>query len=278
MSEVYLDNQEVTTEELNNIAIDLGIPEFNGFGESKFGVDLLNRITADLSGKGVLNILEKCKPILTDNTLSIAPGVIVFESGAKLRLEDYVSVAVEDVTTKSYVYAVHSSARNTVTLNIETAELTSGDYVLLCEIENGTMTDKRLFARSRLELGGDRQVQIEAIKAGKVYRDSGEVLWQSIALFSLSPARIFVYNPSGSHISSGTAFIMYDLINNRCIYTSRDSEYHIKINETTARDTYIRWHLYTSYKLSFEGDKLNIYVKVNETPSINTEPFILEIL
>ena len=87
MSEI-LDNQAVTTEMLNNIVNDLGIPEFNGFGENKFGVEALNKITGDLTGKGILNINNKCALNYTDGILTIDTGVIVFDDGAKLRITE----------------------------------------------------------------------------------------------------------------------------------------------------------------------------------------------
>ena len=87
-------NAEVTSDDLNDLARDLGNTSFNGFGEEKFGADELNGITASLVSKGILTSESKCQPIISDGNVNIQPGTIVFQNGAKKAIKEVLSVPV----------------------------------------------------------------------------------------------------------------------------------------------------------------------------------------
>lgn len=281
MSEVYIDNQEVTTDELNNTAVDLGLPEFNGFGESKFGVDLLNKITADLSGAGVLNVKDKCTPVLNGNILSISTGVIVFESGAKIRLEEPASITLDDSAEKTYIYAVNDTVRNIAVLRAEKEELTSGDFVLLCEAENGILQDKRLFAKSKLSAGGSTQVQTEKMSgSGLEYLNT--VLVQSIPLLNPSPSRVIGYILGRRYCYNGHCpLFVYDVERDIHITVNRSGDNHIDISEkeygegsllpVTVDDD-------NKVGLKVEGGMLNVYAYTTYKYQTGIGGYTLEIL
>ena len=151
MSDSILDNQEVTAEMLNDIAVDLGKADFSEFSnDTPFGADKLNSITSALVGKGVLNSGGCCRPELSGSTLIINDGVIVFESGAKMKIEQNISVLVQP---NSYIYAVNNTTANICQIVVTSTGMTSGDYVAIAEVDaDGRLIDKRLISKSKVEL------------------------------------------------------------------------------------------------------------------------------
>lgn len=152
MSDSILYNQEVTSEILNDIAIDLGNTSFNGFGEEKFGADELNNITASLVSKGVLLSQDKCKPILNGDNVNIQTGIIVFENGAKKKLTEVVNVPL---VKSSYIYALgkDTSCEIIVSSNDPTTDeaVMLQDYVQIAQIDsNGVLIDKRIYSVSKV--------------------------------------------------------------------------------------------------------------------------------
>ena len=149
MSDSILDNQGVTAEILNDIAIDLGATSFNEFGEEKFGADALNSITSALVGKGILNTVNRCVPILSGSTLIISTGIIVFESGAKKKIDETFTIMVQN---GSCVYALNDKITNTCNIVASKSEPTEGDYVMIAEIDDdGNLHDRRTLSKANFE-------------------------------------------------------------------------------------------------------------------------------
>lgn len=263
MSEI-LDNQIITGELLNNIAADLGLPEFNKFGENKFGVDELNNITGDLTGKGILNIYEKCLPTIFGNTISIAPGIIVFDSGAKLRLTEPATFEIEN-TDMLYIYAVNDTVNNQVLITALYEPLTVGDYLLLCEIKEGTLYDKRLFSKSKVVALDGNLIQEEILSSPYIEKNT-EALINSIQLLNPSATKVIGYIYSDEiYVTADDVigFFVYDSLENRYItfetYSTNklkqsnkiltDQEYGLRVEE----DVWIRLELYAGV--------LNVYAK-----------------
>lgn len=149
MAEI-LDNQKVTTETLNNIAIDLGATTFNGFSENKFGVDELNNITKTLVSKGITQGANRCKPYLSGSDLYINTGTIIFATGAKIRITSPQKVTAEAGT---YIYALNDTSRNIAEITVSETKPTTGDFVMLAYLDaDGTLTDMRKFAKANVAL------------------------------------------------------------------------------------------------------------------------------
>ena len=145
-----LDNQEVTAQILNDIAIDLGHTSFNGFGENKFGADELNGITGDLVSPGILSSDNKCEPYISDEKVYINTGTIVFANGSKKKITEIMEL---DLITNSYIYALNDTAHNVCKIVVSETAPTEDDFVNLCEIAaDGTLTDKRVIAKAKVEL------------------------------------------------------------------------------------------------------------------------------
>lgn len=147
------DNAVITVDDLNNIAVDLGDTTFSAFSGEKFGVDKLNEITADLVGKGILNIGNKCMPVLDGGVVYIQTGVIVFESGAKIRITLPVMVAA---AIGDYIYAFNDVTTGRASIQTSAGYPTSGDYVMLAQRNAGaSVTDLRQYSVAKTTLSAD---------------------------------------------------------------------------------------------------------------------------
>lgn len=162
MTDTFLDNQEVTAQDLNNIAIDLGYAEYSHFPENppQSAVSALNQITADLTTKGVLLSGNRCMVTYASNKIYVDTGIIVFESGAKKRIEttqtlDFISGGT------NYVYAIHDTSANKISLVNAAANPASGDYVALATVaaDGGvTYTAPLSTAKVGLSSGNSKEV------------------------------------------------------------------------------------------------------------------------
>ena len=156
----FADNTEVTLENMNDIARDLGDTEFSGFSTNKFGVDTLNNITSDLISSGILRTEENanmgCEPVISGSNVIIAPGVIVFETGAKLRITEAEALVK---TNSTYVYAYNNHLTGLASIVVsETAPTNQMDAVLICRINaNGTLIDMRSAAVAKVSLTADAE-------------------------------------------------------------------------------------------------------------------------
>lgn len=163
-------NAEVTSDDLNDLARDLGATSFNGFdGVAKFGADELNKITAHLVSKGILNRDNLCKPVIIDDKVNIQSGIIVFNNGAKKVIKDVVSV---DKVNNTYIYALNDTNAGTCKIvvsenNPEMDEnVMSLDYIPIAFIdENGALTDKRIFSSAKVIIPVSNQYYEKTVTA-----------------------------------------------------------------------------------------------------------------
>ena len=156
MTTTFEDNTEVTLADLNRIAIDLGDTDFSAFSTEKFGVDKLNQITADLVSSGVLRTSGKigmgCEVLTLGSKAYVDSGVIVFSSGAKMRITDPVEIALVSGT---YIYALNDPTTGKASLEVSEA-VPSGDYVLLAEVDaDGVIADRRNACVAKVSLTAD---------------------------------------------------------------------------------------------------------------------------
>lgn len=163
----FLDNQEVTVDMLNDIAVDLGAAGFAAFGEDKFGVDELNGITQALVTKGILQTGNECKAVKSGERINIQDGIIVFESGAKKKIEEAVTL---EMMNNAYIYALNNTAQNQIQLIVSQTQPTEGDYVMIAQTDaDGELIDKRKFAVGKY---APAEVNFEVKKTVQVYLDS----------------------------------------------------------------------------------------------------------
>ena len=148
----FLDNQEVTAEDLNNIAIDLGYPDYSHFPEETppSAVSALNQITADLVSAGVLLTGNRCAVTYSNGNIYVDTGIIVFESGAKKRIETMQQLQALEGT--SCIYALNNTVENTISLVCSNEFPVEGDFVKLASITGGVVTDTRKYSIAKVDL------------------------------------------------------------------------------------------------------------------------------
>ncbi len=191
MAEI-LDNAEITAEILNEISTDLGYPDFKFVEGEKFGNDKLNAITGDLVSKGILFKDDRCRCVLADNKITVNTGVIVFDNGSKKRIAEAVTLDVLEGGT-NYVYAKNDTSNGKIYLANSLTE-PDGDFVPLCTVTDGVVTDRRVFAKAKLylfsegnsyckefylTLGDDNQGQYNGVKSFNItVSDTSKVFFQ----------------------------------------------------------------------------------------------------
>lgn len=150
------DNQILTADDLNNIAIDLGATTFSNFKDSKsYVIAEINNITKDLVTKGILKMQNECKCAINDNAVTVDTGVAVFSDGCKIRIEEpqTIQLSSEELT---YIFVEHDNELDRVTLTSDT-QLPTNDYVLLATAEDGTIIDKRSFSVAKVNLTAEEK-------------------------------------------------------------------------------------------------------------------------
>lgn len=211
----FLDNQAVTVDMLNNIAVDLGADEFSKFGkngEDKFGVDELNGITQALVTKGILQTGNGCKAVKSGESINIQDGIIVFESGAKKKIEEAVTL---EMMNNAYIYALNNTAQNQIQLIVSQTQPTEGDYVMIAQTDaDGELIDKRVFAVGKY---APAEVNFKVTKTVQVNLDS-------------SAPEQYVECGFGGF----TYFIYHDLRNVIQVIDLSDDEYHTVYVTTTS--------------------------------------------
>lgn len=165
------DNQILTADDLNNIAIDLGATTFSNFKDSKsYAITEINNITKDLVTKGILRTASDCKcTISEDNAVTVGSGVAVFSDGCKFRLEDPLTVQLSNADL-TYIFFEHNNELDSVSLVADT-KMSEKDCVLLATVENGIITDKRSYAVAKVNLNAEGTSYMVSLKAkgGQLY-------------------------------------------------------------------------------------------------------------
>ena len=148
----FLDNQEVTAQDLNDIAIDLGYADYSRFPEEAppSAVSALNQITADLVTPGVLLTGNRCAVTYSDGIIYVDTGIIVFESGAKKRIESVQQLQALEGT--SCVYALNDTINNTIFLKCSEEFPTQGDFVKLGKVTDGVITVCNSYSTAKVGL------------------------------------------------------------------------------------------------------------------------------
>lgn len=154
MADTFLDNQTVTAEDLNSIAIDLGVADYSHFPETppQSAVSALNQITSDIVGKGVLLALNNCNVTVSQGVATVNTGIIVFETGAKKRITTAQSLNLIS-GVDNYIYALNDIANNTIKLVTSSALPTTGDLVSIAKVSaSGNVTPMRDWSKANVDL------------------------------------------------------------------------------------------------------------------------------
>ena len=265
MSESILYDAAVTSEDLQNIAVDLGSPEFT-FGETKFGADALNGITAAMVNAGVLNTLNKCNVTVSGGTAYVDTGIIVFSSGAKMKITEPVGISL--LSGSSYLYAKHDVSLNKIYIT-NSAEAPSGDYVMLAEISDGAVTLRRTFATGKATFaGGNMTKTVELSGSVTTEKNNGTALLlaESIDLEGVEYNYIIIERSGDfSEVSTTLNFARYDISKNIMTYLLGKT----LMKRSESNRVQLDWHQSNSsyakvLVLKIEDGKLNLYLCITE--------------
>ncbi len=163
----FIDSALYGTEDINSIAQNLtgaGVMPF--LAKDSYNVSDLNVLTSALVGSGVQ--LDGCVCSVenagtAEMIVRVEKGIVFFESGVSLTVDDEGYTIAITPNKAGYVYAYYSPSLQKADIVFEEELPTDGEYVLLAEIlENGTLTDKRSFARSKVAtMGSNAELSID---------------------------------------------------------------------------------------------------------------------
>ena len=144
----FVYDQLVTSQDLNNIAIDLGAGNFSVFTDSSpYAVDKLNEITSALVGSGISSALDKFKISINNDSVVVGTGMAIFKSGRKIKLTEPLTLPLQT----GDVYFEENQSTGNVSLNI--GELPVDNFIHLATVnEDLTVTDKRVYAKAKVLL------------------------------------------------------------------------------------------------------------------------------
>ena len=153
MTDSFLLNQEVTATMLNDVAIDLGAASFSKFQNGvETAVSELNGITQELTSRGVLRSGNQCEPSYSNGAVSVATGVVVFETGAKRKLTENIAIEIPSSDTH-YVYFENDHNLNEIFLRASTdAPDTNSDTVMIATVQNSVCNDAREWSTPKVTM------------------------------------------------------------------------------------------------------------------------------
>ena len=96
-------------------------------------------------------------------TATIGQGIIFFESGVRMIVDQDGYTIILTPNTTGYIYAYYSPTLQKADIVYEAELPTNGEYVLLAELlKDGTLKDKRSFARSKVAtMGSNAELLID---------------------------------------------------------------------------------------------------------------------
>ena len=155
-TETFMDNATYGANDINGIikklstqGISIEFDDILNDGVSYTPSDL-NQLFAAIVSDGVTK--DSCRVMMNDGNAKVSAGTIVFADGSTLTVDSAGVVLTVTQGVKNYVYAITQPSLNHNYLKCETTAPT-GDYVMLAEVENGVVTDKRKFAASKFVAG-----------------------------------------------------------------------------------------------------------------------------
>lgn len=155
-TESFMDNATYGASDINGIikklstqGISVEFEDILNDGVSYTPSDL-NQLFAAIASEGVTK--DSCRVLLSDGNAKVSSGTIIFAGGSTITVDSAGVVLTVTPGVKNYVYAISQPSLNHNYLKCETTAPT-GDYVMLAEVENGVVTDKRKFAASKFVAG-----------------------------------------------------------------------------------------------------------------------------
>lgn len=131
-----------------------------------------NDILANVAESGVTLADSRCAVTWANDDLSeinIGPGTVIMPDGSYIIISD--EILSVPAKTKHYVYILNDIIHQNIPVCSSSLPDSTQPYVLLAEVENGEITDKRTLAKSKIADYGTRPVvntTLSWVGAGKV--------------------------------------------------------------------------------------------------------------
>lgn len=136
----FMDNAYYGIEDLNNLVKSFttgGVNVYSGTSGQ------LNDMTAALVGSGTQSWSDACKAVIYNSQIKLNPGVVFFDDGSSLTIES----GGEILPNGRYIY-IKKDGENSRPVSSSTPP--SSNDIPIAEYANGTLTDKRKFAKSKV--------------------------------------------------------------------------------------------------------------------------------
>ena len=156
----FVDNEIYGTDDINDITKSLtgaGVAPF--VSKDSYNVSDLNNVTSALVGEGVQ--LDGCLCSVVDagtseRHIEIAQGIVFFESGVRMTVDEEGYILPIEPNTDGYIYAQYSPSLQKADIVFSRELPTDGECVPLVKVlADGTLLDKRTFARSKIATLGE---------------------------------------------------------------------------------------------------------------------------
>ena len=212
----FMDNAYYGIEDLNNLVKSFttgGVNVYSGTSGQ------LNDMTAALVGSGTQMWNEACKASIYNSQIKLNPGVVFFDDGSSLTIES----GDEILPNGRYIY-IKKDGENSRPVSSSTPP--SSNDIPIAEYANGTLTDKRKFAKSKVAGFGANQYYETNINGGYALNTGtqstpGYTTIQSI-VFNYSPEvfnyAVFFQKDAGNFMTLGMMKFGADGINNKYRY------------------------------------------------------------
>ena len=176
----FIDSTVYGTDDINDITRSLtgaGVAPF--VSKDSYNATDLNVLTSALVESGVQ--LDGCKCTVynagtADMMITVVQGIIFFQSGVRLEVDEQGHTITALPNTAGYVYAHYSTSLQKADIVFDAELPRDGEYVLLAEVsESGSLTDRRNFARSKVATMGnnaERSIDESRITVYEVYANA----------------------------------------------------------------------------------------------------------
>ena len=255
-TETFMDNAIYGASDINGIikklstqGISIEFEDILNDGVSYTPSDL-NQLFAAIVSDGVTK--DSCRVVLSGENINVSEGTIVFSDGSTITVDSSGVLLPVTAGAKNYVYAVSEPSLNRNSLKCGTSAPT-GDYVMLAEVENGVVTDKRKFAASKFVAGYNMHEIFTMNKYYTVIRRSRE--WQLVDTISVkkSDYKKILYHNNGisyTRIEKIPIDVIWDLDTLTCGYGGQGLTDKIVARNNSGYELFVK----------FERNGLNIDV------------------
>lgn len=217
MKSYFMDNAEYSAQDVNHVFSQLMSAGAVIFTDTGDALSDFNSANANVTTEGVTLNENSCKIEKTESGYKICPGACFMPDGSMIEVTEEEEIEVPE--GGGYVYFERDSAKNIISLKTGNSAENENSVILAFVESNGSVTDKRTFAQSRLSAQGNN-ISVTANFSGTVTRNKEVCLEVGFAGF-----KYLVY-----HHTSGD--ILIDL--------TREKTYVSLSNHSSVGNAYVR--------------------------------------